>query len=30
VRREAEHVAIERQRGFEALDRDTDMGDDSA
>ena len=30
MRRDAEHVAIEWQRGFDALDRDTDMGDDSA
>ena len=30
MRRDAEHIAIEWQRGFDALDRDTDMGDDSA
>ena len=27
MRRDAEHVAIEWQRGFDAFDRDTDMGD---
>ena len=30
MRRDAEHVAIEWQRGFDALDRDTDMGDNCA
>jgi len=30
MRRDAEHLAIEWQRGFDALDRDTDMGDNGA